>query len=80
MITGLGAAWEWCSNLFRAYSGYEAPIPVEARTRDFDDGHISLRGASLHTQPSLRRSSYRNHARPGTDDLFAGTRLVFPPL
>lgn len=79
-IGGFGRAWEWCSNPFHPYTGYETPIPVEAKTREFDDSQISLRGASLHTQPNLRRISYRNHARPGADNLFAGTRLVFPPI
>ena len=78
-ISGIGEAWEWCSNLFHPYTGYEQPIPLEATTREFDGAHFSLRGASLHTQPALRRSSYRNRALPGADNLFAGTRLVFPP-
>ena len=78
-IGGIGQAWEWCSNLFHPYTGYERPIPLEARSREFDDAHFSLRGASLHTQPGLRRLSYRNRALPGADNLFAGTRLVFPP-
>ena len=44
-----------------------------------DRGDYVLRGACLHTQPSLRRSTFRLCASPEERSLFAGTRLVMPP-
>lgn len=77
-IHGLGQVREWCSNAFEPYDQYEAPNDAELAT-DFGTGLISLRGASLHTQPQLRRASMRYCARPAERHLFAGARLVFPP-
>jgi iron(II)-dependent oxidoreductase len=75
-----GRVWEWCSNLFHPYPEFN-PFPSQQGSRVyFDDQRWSLRGASIHTQKVLRRSSYRNHAPPDQRFLFAGTRLVFPPI
>jgi iron(II)-dependent oxidoreductase len=79
LLEGTGRAWEWCANAFHAYDGYEAPKEPELATRNLEQGHISLRGASLHTQPSLRRASFRRGAAAEQNTLFAGTRLVLPP-
>ena len=78
-ITDYGRAWEWCANLFQPYSGYRTPEISEAATAEFDGRHYSLRGASLHTQPCLRRTSLRNQALPQSRELCTGVRLVFPP-
>lgn len=78
-ISELGRAWEWCSNPFHPYPEFQAFPSAEVSERFFDQGHVSLRGASLHTQRALRRASFRNHAPPEQRFLFAGTRLVFPP-
>ena len=78
-IKGIGEAWEWCANPFHAYTGYVAPQQIEAGSRGLDEGDGSLRGASLHTQRCLRRSSYRHHATPDQQFHLSGTRLVFPP-
>jgi gamma-glutamyl hercynylcysteine S-oxide synthase len=77
-IKNFGRAWEWCSNPFHRYTGYLEPEDPEAATQNFDAGHFSLRGGSLHTQRIQRRSSYRFHAYPQQRCLFSGTRLVFP--
>lgn len=77
-ISGFGRAWEWCANEFQAYTGYQAPDDPEAATRALDAGHYTLRGGCLHTQPVLRRASYRHHALPGQRVHFSGLRLVFP--
>lgn len=79
-ISGYGRVWEWCANPFHPYDGYQQPEWDEAMTREFGDDHISLRGASLHTQQVCRRPSIRNRARPGVRHVFSGTRLVFPYL
>jgi iron(II)-dependent oxidoreductase len=77
-IQGQGRVLEWCANRFEPYQGYQTPKWSEARTREFDQRHYSLRGASLHTQRALRRSTRRSRALPESRHLFAGARLVFP--
>lgn len=74
-----GRAWEWCKNHFDAYDQYEAPADAEMRTQEFDHKHYSRRGGCLHTQPELRRASYRQSGLPGDRHLFTSTRLVLPP-
>ncbi len=70
-----GRVWEWCSNPFHVYPAYQ-PFPGTQPAADASQG--ILRGASLHTQPVLRRASMRHWAAPSTHHHFAGTRLVFP--
>ncbi len=79
VIQEYGRCWEWCANIFQPYTGYSPPDGPEARTREFDNHHYSLRGASLHTQRPLRRASFRNRSLPEHRFGFSGTRLVFPP-
>ncbi len=74
-----GRVWEWCSNSFHPYSEYRPAQDGLGTTESFDENLFSLRGASLYTQHTLRRPSYRNRALPEKKYLFAGTRLVFPP-
>ncbi len=78
VLTDYGRVWEWCSNPFHRYDGYLEPEDAEAATQQFDDGHFSLRGGSLHSQKMQRRSSHRHHALPTDRFRFSGTRLVFP--
>lgn len=77
-ISDYGRVWEWCANPFHRYSGYLEPEDPEAATQQFDAGHFSLRGGSLHSQKMQRRSSHRHHALPEERFRFNGTRLVFP--
>ena len=77
-IKEYGRVWEWCANPFHRYDGYLEPENPEAATQQFDDGHFSLRGGSLHSQKMQRRSSHRHHALPGDRFRVTGTRLVFP--
>ena len=77
-IQGHGRVLEWCANRFEPYPGYRPPPWREGRTPEFDGRHGSLRGASLHTQRALRRTTRRSRALPGSRHLFAGARLVFP--
>jgi len=79
VIEHFGRAWEWCSNPFHPYPEFQ-PFPDEsASMMDFSNHHISLRGASMHTQPILRRSSMRHHAMAEQRYQLTGIRLVFPP-
>jgi iron(II)-dependent oxidoreductase len=75
-----GRAVEWCSNAFEPYDAYAAPADPELATSELDGRHQSLRGASVHTQPCLRRASLRRAALAGDRHLLAGCRLIFPPL
>lgn len=70
-----GRVWEWCGNSFHTYPEYQ-PFPDSRSSADESAG--VLRGASLHTQPVLRRASLRHWARPQSHHHFAGLRLVFP--
>jgi iron(II)-dependent oxidoreductase len=67
VIQDAGRCWEWCANVFQPYTGYNPPGDPEARTRDFDERHYSLRGACLHTQRPLRRASFVTGACRDTD-------------
>ncbi len=78
-LEAIGRAWEWCANPFHPYPEFE-PFPDDRGSRPaFERGDGVLRGASMHTQPCLRRASYRFHCDPGTRDCFGGMRLVLPP-
>ena len=78
-LKGFGRVWEWCNNAFHAYADYEAPVDPEMATREFDGEHFSQRGGCLHTQPSLRRISYRQSGKTDSNFQFTGARLVLPP-
>ncbi|MCW8955685.1 MAG: SUMF1/EgtB/PvdO family nonheme iron enzyme [Gammaproteobacteria bacterium] len=72
-----GKVWEWCSNTFFPYQGFEA-FPYQGYSKPwFDDGHFVVRGASRHTRPEIRRPSFRNFFNPDKRHTFAGLRLVF---
>ena len=79
VLPEFGQVWEWCSNPFHPYTGFQPSPDGLGTTGRFDPEQITLRGGSLHTQRSLRRLSFRHHALPGGNHLFAGSRLVFPP-
>ncbi len=78
-LGGFGRTWEWCNNKFEAYADYVAPVDSEMATAEFDGEHFSQRGGCLHTQPSLRRISYRQSGRASDNFQFTGARLVLPP-
>ena len=76
-LDDVGRAWEWCANSFHPYNGFSA-FPYEGYSTPWFDGtHYSLRGASLHTRPELRRASFRNFYTAEKRHIFAGLRLVY---
>ncbi len=79
-IKEFGRVWEWCSNPFHPYTGHQPAEDGVLTTGEFHRNQITLRGSSIHTQSSLRRPSFRNHARAESRHRFSGTRLVFPPI
>lgn len=77
LLEQTGRVWEWCRNPFHPYQGFE-PFPYpEYSLPWFDDRHITLRGGSLHTRPSIKRPSFRNFYEADKRHIFAGLRLVF---
>ncbi len=79
LLEGTGRAWEWCANPLEPYDGYQVPDDPELATPGLEAGLGTLRGASLHTQPLLRRASFRRGAAADDATGFAGLRLVLPP-
>ncbi|WP_316367890.1 SUMF1/EgtB/PvdO family nonheme iron enzyme [Candidatus Thiodiazotropha sp. CDECU1] len=78
VVSQTGRAWEWCSNGFHHYPSFQ-PFPDAIDSpHNGNENHYSLRGASLHTQPILRRASFRHWALPSDHHQFTGVRLVFP--
>ncbi|WP_082117171.1 SUMF1/EgtB/PvdO family nonheme iron enzyme [Sedimenticola thiotaurini] len=71
--------WEWCANRFEPYDKFQPDPAPDAGPGQFSQDHAVLRGGCLHSQPAVRRISFRHHAAPESQTLFAGTRLVYPP-
>jgi iron(II)-dependent oxidoreductase len=78
-LSDVGRAVEWCANRFTPYDQYQRPDDAELATTEFDERHLSQRGATLHTQPCLRRPSLRRCGLAGDNHRLAGFRLVLPP-
>lgn len=74
-----GRVREWCANPFHPYPEFRPFPSLEVSERFFRGGRFSLRGANLHTQRPLRRTSFRDHLLPEQRFAFTGARLVFPP-
>ena len=72
-----GGAWEWCSNNFFPYPGYQA-YPYERYSKPwFDQHHFSLRGSSQFTRPPIQRPAFRNFYTPEKRHVFAGVRVAY---
>ncbi len=78
-IEQLGRSWEWCANHFHRYPAYAEPVDPALEPCAADEETATLRGGCLHTQPGLRRTTFRLCARRDRRTMFAGTRLVTPP-
>ena len=77
LLSGTGQVWEWCHNYFHPYPGF-SPFPYDNYSKPwFDQNHVSLRGGSEFTRPSIRRSSFRNFYNPDKRHIFSGLRLVY---
>jgi len=77
LLSGTGQVWEWCQNHFHPYPGF-TPFPYDSYSKPwFDQNHYSLRGGSEFTQPSIKRSSFRNFYTPDKRHIFSGLRLAF---
>ena len=77
LLEETGRVWEWCQNTFYPYDGFVA-FPYDGYSIPYFDGkHYTLRGGSAHTQPVIKRSSFRNYYLPDKRFIFAGLRLVY---
>ena len=78
-LTDAGRSWEWCANAIHAYPAYEPPDDPSLEPCACDRDLIALRGGCLHSQPGIRRTTFRYCAEAGDRTRFAGVRLVMPP-
>jgi len=79
LLEDTGRVREWCANSFEAYDAYQAPEDPELASPGLGAGWKVQRGASLHSQPAVRRASFRIGAPADAETGFAGLRLVLPP-
>lgn len=71
-----GNVWEWTSDSFNAYGGFQNfPYP-EYSEEWFDGDHKVLKGGSWATRAPLLRTSFRNFFRRQFRIAFAGIRLA----
>ena len=74
-----GQVWEWCDNRFYPYPGFRA-FPYRGYSMPwFDGAHTSLRGASIISDASIKRPSFRNFHTADKRHISAGIRLCRPP-
>jgi len=69
----VGTAWEWTSNQYLPYAGFEVDMYPYMSTLQFGD-HKTTRGGSCATSSCLIRNTYRQAYLPGRRDVFTGFR------
>jgi gamma-glutamyl hercynylcysteine S-oxide synthase len=76
----LGNGWEWCSNEFAPFPGFE-PFPFyPGYSANFFDGqHFLLKGGSSRTAAPLLRRSFRNWFQAHYQYAYTGFRCVKNP-
>ena len=75
-----GRAWEWSSQPFHLYTGYQSRLTgAQLASPEDSESCYTLRGGSLHSRPYLRRASFRHWERPEARHRLTGLRLVLPP-
>lgn len=68
-----GQVWEWTSDPFQPYAGFE-PHPYRDYSAPWFGTRRVLRGASSATAPALAHPRYRNFFEPHRTDVLAGFR------
>ncbi|MCU7960031.1 MAG: SUMF1/EgtB/PvdO family nonheme iron enzyme [gamma proteobacterium symbiont of Bathyaustriella thionipta] len=74
-----GRVYDWAFNTAHPYDGYQAWPSADAANKLQSGCFQVLKGSCLHTQPLLKRSSYRLLASAQDRHRFSGMRLVLPP-
>lgn len=74
-----GGVWEWVSDAFEAYPGFEAGWYAEYSVPWFGSRHRVARGGSWLTAPSNARTTFRNWYEPGVRQPCLGVRLARDP-
>jgi len=69
----VGTAWEWTSNQYLPYAGFEVDMYPYMSTLQFGD-HKTTRGGSCATSSCLIRNTYRQAYLPARRDVFTGFR------
>jgi len=73
----LGNGWEWTSNRFEPFPGFERFSFYPGYSADFFDGkHYVMKGASARTAACMLRRSFRNWFQPHYQYVYAGFRCV----
>lgn len=69
--------WEWCTNAFYPYPGFQA-FPYDGYSKTWFDGkHFVARGGSTLTEAEIKRPSFRNFYPASHRHVFAGLRLAW---
>lgn len=75
LLDQTGTVWEWCATAFYPYPGFRA-FPYRGYSLPWFDGvHLTLRGGSRYSDPTIRRPSFRNFYVAHKRHIFAGARL-----
>lgn len=69
----LGNVWEWCSDAFEPYPGYERD-PYKEYSEPWFGDHMVLRGGCWATRSRMLRNTWRNFYMPDRRDTFVGFR------
>ena len=70
----LGNAWEWCTDTFAPYPGFETDAYEDYSRMLFGETKV-LRGGAWTTRSRMMRGTYRNYFEPERWDVFSGFRL-----
>jgi iron(II)-dependent oxidoreductase len=69
------SVWEWTSDAFTSYPGFEAG-PYREYSQPWFGNHRELRGGAFSTHQRMHHPRYRNFFQPHRNDVFAGFRTV----
>lgn len=69
------SVWEWTSDTFTPYPGFEAG-PYREYSQPWFDNHRELRGGAFATHQRMHHPSYRNFFQAHRNDVFAGFRTA----
>ena len=71
-----GAVWQWTSDVFEPYPGFEPQAYQGYSLPWFDGRHRVARGGAFTTEPEIARVTFRNWYLPHVRRAFLGVRLA----